>query len=330
MLGASLTACTEAAEEGQPVLFALRRVGAILPILLLVTVVAFLLLHLTPGDPARTLAGADATAEQLEAVRESYGLNDRLVVQYQRWVTGIFQGDLGRSYITGEPVFSPIVRRLPATLSLTFGAVVIAVLISAPAGIVAALRRGRFADRMIVSATSAGIALPDFFIGLLLILVFALRLGWLPATGYVPIAESPVLWFQYLLLPSIALGVAVTAELTRQIRAGLTDTLAKDYVRTARAKGLSTSSVVVRHALKNASIPVVTVLGLQIRRLLGGTIIIEQVFSIPGIGSLVVDSIFRRDIPVILGVVVVSAFIVLLVNLIVDLSYGFFDPRVRE
>ncbi len=309
--------------------FALRRIASIIPILLLVTVISFVLLHLAPGDPAQTFAGPDATPETLQAVRQQLGLNDPLPIQYGRYVLNLARGDLGQSFTSRQPASEVILRRLPATLSLTFGALLVALLVSIPAGAIAALRPGRLVDRVMVMGTSMGIALPDFFFGILLVLGFALQLNWLPATGYVPFLRNPARWALFLILPVLTLSLAVVAELTRQVRAGLIETLAKDYVRTARAKGLPTWVVIGKHALKNAAVPIVTVFGLQVRRLLGGTIIVEQIFNIPGSGSLIVKSVFERDLPVVLGITVISSVIVLLVNLLVDLSYGFLDPRVR-
>jgi peptide/nickel transport system permease protein len=309
--------------------FALRRIAAMVPILLLVTLVAFVLLHLAPGDPAQAFAGTDASPEALTAARKQLGLDDPLPVQYGRYVLHLAQGDLGESFTSREPVSKVIFRRLPATLSITAGALLVALLISIPAGMLAALHPRQLADRLTVISTSMGIALPDFFFGLLLVLVVALQWNWLPATGYVPFLRNPLHWALFLILPVLTLSFSVTAELTRQVRAGLIETLSKDYVRTARAKGLPGYVVVGKHALKNASVPIVTVFGLQVRRLLGGTVIVEQIFNVPGIGSLIVKSVFERDLPVVLGITVVSAIVVLLVNLLVDLSYGYLDPRVR-
>jgi peptide/nickel transport system permease protein len=309
--------------------FALRRIGSIIPILLIVTVISFFLLQMAPGDPAQTLAGPDASQETIEAVRQELGLDDPLPVQYARYALKLLQGDLGISFTSRQPVSSLILHRMPVTLSLTLGALLLALIVSMCVGTIAALRPGKLLDRLLIIFTSAGIALPDFFFGILLVLVFALTLNWLPATGYVGFLEDPVRWALFLILPVITLSFAVTAELTRQVRAGLIETLSRDYIRTARAKGLPVWMVVGKHALKNASIPIVTVFGLQVRRLLGGTVIVEQIFNIPGIGSLIIKSVFERDLPVMLGITVVSALIVLLVNLIVDLSYGFLDPRVR-
>ena len=220
-------------------------------------------------------------------------------------------------------------RWMTTTLSLTAGATLIGLLIAVPLGVFAATQRGSWLDRITIFGTSLGIAAPEFFIGLLLVLVVALQLGWLPATGYIPFSEDPMEWALRLVLPSITLGLGVAAELARQVRGAMIDVLSRDYIQTARAKGLSTASIIIKHGLKNAAIPVVTVLGLQIRRLLGGTVIVEQIFAMNGVGSLAVRAVFLRDLPVLLGVALTTAVIVLLINLIVDMSYGYFDPKVR-
>jgi peptide/nickel transport system permease protein len=222
-----------------------------------------------------------------------------------------------------------IFDRMPITLSLTFGATLIGLAIAVPLGVFAATQRGSWLDRVTILGTSLGIAAPEFFIGLLLVLVVALQFGLLPATGYVPFTEDPVGWVLSLTLPAVTLGLGLAAELARQVRGAMIEVLSRDYIQTARAKGLSTLSIIVKHGLKNAAIPVVTVLGLQIRRLLGGTVIVEQIFAMNGVGSLAVRAVFLRDLPVLLGVALTTAIIVLLVNLIVDMSYGYFDPKVR-
>lgn len=306
-----------------------RRLGSMLPMLLLVGLITFLMIHLTPGDPAAVAAGDGASLEAIEAARERMGLNASLPVQFWRWLTAVAQGDLGRSFTSGRPVTQLILERLPITLSLTLGATLVGLVIAVPLGVLAAVQRDSWLDRLTVFTTSLGLAAPEFFIGLLLVLLFAVTLGWLPATGYVAFWEDPVQWAVRLTLPSLALGLGVAAELTRQVRGALRDVLGRDYIQTARAKGLSTFAVNVKHGLKNAAIPVVTVLGLQIRRLLGGTVIVEQIFNINGVGSLAVRAVFQRDLPVLLGVALVTAVVVLAVNFVVDMSYGYFDPKVR-
>jgi peptide/nickel transport system permease protein len=311
-------------------LFLGRRVLSTIPILVLVGLITFLLIHLTPGDPAAVVAGDNASAEAIEAARHRLGLDKPFLMQFGAWLSGVVVGDLGTSFTSGRPVVSLIFDRLPITLSLTAGSTLIGIGIAVPMGVLAALKRNSWVDRLIITTTSMGIAAPEFFIGLLLVLVVALNMGLLPATGYVPFADDPVEWLRRLILPSLTLGVGLAAELARQVRGAMIDVLSRDYIQTARAKGLSGFSIVVKHGLKNAAIPIVTVLGLQIRRLLGGAVIVEQIFAMNGVGSLAVRAVFLRDLPVLLGVALVTAVVVLFVNLLVDMSYGYFDPKVRQ
>ena len=311
-------------------LYFARRVLSTIPILVLVGLITFLLIHLTPGDPAAVVAGDNASQEAIEAARHRLGLDQPFRVQFWRWLHGVVTGDLGTSFTSGRPVVALIFDRLPITLSLTAGSTLVGLGIAVPLGVLAAIRRGTWIDRITILTTSMGIAAPEFFIGLLLVLVVALNWGWLPATGYIPFADDPVEWFLRLILPSVTLGLGVAAELARQVRGAMIDVLSRDYIQTARAKGLSAFSVVVKHGLKNAAIPVVTVLGLQIRRLLGGAVIVEQIFAMNGVGSLAVRAVFLRDLPVLLGVALITAVVVLFVNLLVDMSYSYFDPKVRQ
>ncbi|MEA2792086.1 MAG: peptide/nickel transport system permease protein, partial [Acetobacteraceae bacterium] len=287
-------------------LYLFKRILSTIPILVLVGLITFLLIHLTPGDPAAVVAGDNATTEAIEAARHRLGLDQPFLVQFWHWLHGVVTGDLGTSFTSGRPVASLIFDRLPITLSLTAGSTLVGLGISVPLGVFAAMRRGSWMDRATIFTTSLGIAAPEFFIGLLLVLVVALELGLLPATGYVPFADDPVEWFLRLVLPSLTLGVGVAAELARQVRGAMIDVLSRDYIQTARAKGLSTLSIIVKHGLKNAAIPVVTVLGLQIRRLLGGAVIVEQIFAMNGVGSLAVRAVFLRDLPVLLGVALIT------------------------
>ena len=311
-------------------LYLFRRILSTIPILALVGLITFLLFHLTPGDPAAVVAGDNASLEAIEAARHRLGLDQPFLVQFWHWLYGVMTGDLGTSFTSGRPVVELIFDRLPITLSLTAGATLVGVGISVPLGVLAAMRRGSWIDRATIFTTSLGIAAPEFFIGLLLVLVVALDFGWLPATGYVPFADDPLEWVRRLVLPSVTLGVGVAAELARQVRGAMIDVMSRDYIQTARAKGLSTLSIIVKHGLKNAAIPVVTVLGLQIRRLLGGAVIVEQIFAMNGVGSLAVRAVFLRDLPVLLGVALITAVGVLFVNLLVDMSYSYFDPKVRQ
>ncbi len=309
--------------------YLVRRAISTLPMLVLVGLITFLLIHITPGDPASVVAGENASDEAIEDARRRLGLDKPFLIQFWIWLVNVLHGELGTSFTSGRPVTELIFDRMPTTLSLTAGATLIGLLIAIPLGVFAATQRGSWLDRITILGTSLGIAAPEFFIGLLLVLVVALQLGWLPATGYIPFSEDPLEWALRLTLPSITLGLGVAAELARQVRGAMIDVLSRDYIQTARAKGLSTASIIIKHGLKNAAIPVVTVLGLQIRRLLGGTVIVEQIFAMNGVGSLAVRAVFLRDLPVLLGVALTTAVIVLLVNLIVDMSYGYFDPKVR-
>ena len=311
-------------------LYLLRRIVSTIPILALVGLITFLLIHLTPGDPAAVVAGDNASQEAIEAARHRLGLDQPFLVQFWHWLHGVITGDLGTSFTSGRPVLELIFDRLPITLSLTAGSTLVGLGIAVPLGVLAAIRRGTWIDRVTIFTTSLGIAAPEFFIGLILVLVVALNFGWLPATGYIPFADDPLEWFLRLVLPSVTLGVGVAAELARQVRGAMIDVLSRDYIQTARAKGLSALSIIVKHGLKNAAIPVVTVLGLQIRRLLGGAVIVEQIFAMNGVGSLAVRAVFLRDLPVLLGVALITAVVVLFVNLLVDMSYSYFDPKVRQ
>ena len=310
-------------------LYLCRRIAATIPILVLVGLITFLLINLTPGDPAAVVAGENASLEAIEAARHRLGLDQPFLLQFWHWLTAVVVGDLGTSFTSGRPVTELIFDRMPITLSLTAGSTLIGVGLAIALGVFAAIKRGSYLDRITIFGTSLGIAAPEFFIGLLLVLIVALNWGWLPATGYIPFSEDPLEYFARLTLPSLTLGLGVAAELARQVRGAMIDVLSRDYIQTARAKGLSTLSIIVKHGLKNAAIPVVTVLGLQIRRLLGGAVIVEQIFAMNGVGSLAVRAVFLRDLPVLLGVALTTAVVVLLVNLMVDMSYGYFDPKVR-
>lgn len=308
----------------------LRRLLISIPILLAVTFVVFMMLQVAPGDPARQVAGGEAASdEQVQATRERLGLDDSLVDQFGRYAGDLVSGDLGRSFFSNQPVGQAIADRLPVSISLMGGSLVVALLLALPAGALAAMRPGGVVDRALMALSTAGVALPSFFIGLILAYVVGIRLEWLPATGYVPLEEDAGEWARSLALPWLTLGVAAAAEISRFLRAALRDVLTQDYIRTARAKGLPTAVVVFKHAMKNAAIPVVTVIGLQVRFLLGGTIVVEEVFGLNGLGSLAVKAVLDRDYPLIQGIAITSAVVVITVNLLVDLSYGYFSPKAR-
>lgn len=307
-----------------------RRLVLMIPILFLVSLMVFSLVLLVPGDPALTLAGENATVEQVEQIRDRLGLNDPLPQQYARWLGKVVRGDLGSSLFSSQPVTDAIAQRFPPTLSIAFGAVIVSLVVGVPAGILSAVFQGRAPDRAIGLGAASALAMPNYFVAMLLVLVFAIRNPWVPATSYVPLGEDPVAWAKHLVLPWFATGLSSAAVLARQLRSALIGVLGQDYVRTARAKGLRGRRVILKHGLKNAAVPAVTVLGTQIAFVLGGSVIIEQVFGISGLGQLAIRSVVDGDLPIIQGVVLTSTLVVLFTNLLVDLAYGYFNPKVRE
>jgi peptide/nickel transport system permease protein len=310
--------------------FIARRLLALVPLVLIVTFLAFGLIFFLPGDAVTVIAGQDATPTELERIREQLGLDRPFVVQYLDWLGGAVRGDFGSSLIfSTRSVGSEIVNRFPVTLSLAVGAVGLGAVLGATAGITAGLRPGRLVDRVISMLTSLAIGLPSYVIALVLVIVFAVNLGVLPSRGYVAFGDDPAEWFRHLLLPWIALGFPASASIARQVRGALVDVMEEDYVRTARAKGLSRARVVGKHAMKNAAMPALTVLGIQFAYLLGGTVIIEQIFSIEGLGRMIARAISSRDVPVIQGVAFLMACIFLVVNLLVDIAYALVNPKVR-
>jgi len=291
----------------------------------------FALMRAIPGDVVTQLVGAEqeVTAEQLAELRRIFGLDLPIHVQFGQWLSAALQGDLGSSLRTGRPISTDLALRFPATLQLALMSLAIALAMAVPIGIVAALNRGRWPDYLGSAFVLVGLSVPSFFLGILLILLFSLRLGWLPPAGFVPFHEAPLESMRRMLLPSLSLGLILAAATTRIMRSAMLEILSRDFVRTARAKGLGERSVTLRHALRNALIPVVTVVGLQFGSLLGGTVIIEQVFSIPGVGRFALEGINLRDYPVVQGAVLVIAGAFVFVNLVVDILYAFIDPRVR-
>jgi peptide/nickel transport system permease protein len=309
--------------------YIVRRILEAVPVLVLSTVVIFLGLRLIPGDPAVRLAGQDATPEQLAAIRAVNGLDQPLPVQYLRWLGNVVRGDLGVSFFTRAPVAQLIVQRLPATLELALAALLVSILLALPTGILAAVRQHSPVDWLISSLNGLAVAVPSFWLGILAILLFALELGWLPPGGRGEWMRDPGAALRFLLLPAVTLALPQAASLSRLVKASLLDVLREDYVRTARAKGVSHKWVVWRHAMRNALVPVVTVLGLQFGRLLGGAVITESVFSWPGLGRLIRDSIANRDYAVIQACLLMLVLVFILVNLLTDISYGLLDPRIR-
>ena len=308
----------------------LRRLALSIPILLLVSIMVFSLIHLIPGDPVTVMLGQEATPEVKQALRHELGLDRPLVIQYFVWLGRVVRGDLGRSLVDRTSVLDQIRLRLPATIELAIGAFLIALLIAIPAGVLSATRRGSAVDHASTVLALGGLSLPSFWLAMLLIIVFAVKLQWLPASGYVPFFENPRANLTAMILPMFATGIRESAFLMRMLRSSMLEVLHADYVRTARAKGLRERAVVLRHALRNGLVPVVTSSGLVIAGLLGGLVITESIFSIPGFGRLIVDAIFQRDFITVQGAILVSAVLVVLVNLIVDLVLVLIDPRIKQ
>lgn len=309
--------------------YILRRAGAALPVMALVAFFIFSLLYLAPGDPAAMIAGDQATPEDLARIRESLGLSRPFLAQFGDWAWRVLHLDLGKSIFTGTPVTALIAQRLEATGSLLVMTLVLAVTVAVPLGVIAAWRSGSFFDRAIMAFAVFGFSVPVFAIGYLIAWVFALQLQWLPVQGYVPFADGFWPWLQRLILPALTMSFGYVALIARITRTTMLEVLQQDYIRTARAKGLASKGVLFVHALKNASVPIVTVIGLGIAMLIGGAVVTESVFAIPGIGRLTVDAILRRDYPVIQGVVLMFSFAYLLINLLIDVSYTLLDPRIR-
>src|SRR6202795_4832027 len=311
------------------IVYILRRLGATLIVMAVVALFVFSLLFLTPGDPAAVIAGDVATADDIQRIRAKLGLNEPFLVQFGGWVGRLLHGDLGTSIFTNLPVTTLIGQRVQPTLSLTLCTVIVAVLIAVPLGVIAAARAGTWPDRLVMGFSVLGFSVPVFVLAYTLITVFSVRLQWLPVQGYRPIGEGLWPWLSHLILPSIALGTVYMALIARITRAAMLDVLSQDYIRTANAKGLAPRAVLTRHALKNAGVPIITVIGIGIALLISGAIVTETVFAIPGLGRLTVDAILRRDYPIIQGVILLFSGVYVLINLLVDLSYSLFDPRIR-
>jgi peptide/nickel transport system permease protein len=309
--------------------FVLSRVVATVPVLLVVAIVVFLILRLAPGDPAAVIAGNNATVDDIARIRESLGLERPLLVQFGLWLSQIGQGDLGYSFYLNKPVAALIAQRLEPTLALAAGTMLIAILVAVPLGTLAAARLGSGLDRFLMAFSVTGFSLPVFVVGYLLIYLFAIRLEWLPVQGYVPLSKGLGPWMKQLVLPWLALAFVYIALLARVTRAAVSEALTEDYIRTARAKGAGPLRILWRHALANAAVPIVTVIGIGFALLVGGVVVTETVFAIPGLGSLTVDGVLNRDFPVVQGVVLFFSVLYVLINLAVDLSYLVLDPRIR-
>lgn len=310
--------------------YMLRRVLAIIPVMLFVAIFVFLLLRLTPGDPAAIIAGDAATPAQLERIREAMGLNDPLHLQFIRWAGNLLRGDLGTSLISNTSVTTMIGQRIWPTINIALLTIFISVLLAVPMGVVAAWRHRSFTDYLVMSFSVLGFSIPVFVIGYIFILVFAINLGWFPVQGYsAPSTHGFGGFLHRAMLPAFTLATIYVALIARMTRASMLEVLGEDYIRTARAKGVRERGVLFRHALRNAAVPIMTVIGTGFALLISGVVVTESVFNIPGIGRLTVDAILARDYPVIQAMILLTAAIYVVVNLIIDLSYSFFDPRIR-
>jgi peptide/nickel transport system permease protein len=305
------------------------RLALSVPMLLGMSVLVFLIIRLVPGDPVLAVLGLNATPELVANLREDLGLNDPIYVQYVNWLGGVLQGDFGLDYRSNEPIGSMLLDRLPVTLELTGLALLLSIVFAIPLGVIAAVRRGRVADKATQSVSLVGISIPEFWLGIMLILIFSLGLGLLPSSGFVPFRDDPVENIRHMILPSFTLAVGLAAVLIRITRTAMLDVLHEDYIRFTRAKGVGERTVIFKHALRNASIPIVTVVGLQCGYLLGGAIVIEQVFALPGVGRLVLDSVLQRNYPVVQASVLMVGLMFVLTNLAADLLYAVLNPKLR-
>lgn len=308
--------------------YIIRRLLQVIPVVLVTSFLVFMLLHMIPGDPAQMLAGPNATDDVVEALRSQMNLDRSVPVQYGTWLANLVRGDMGRSLISNLPVSQLIGRALGATLQLASAVLILAVLISIPLGVAGAAFNGRGPDHVINGYVGISLALPNFWLGILLILVFAVQLRWLPSSGYANLFRDPLRAIPLLILPTIALGNRITAEITRFVKNSMLETFKEDFVRTARAKGVPYRSILFKHVLRNALIPVVTMIGLRFGRLLGGAVVVETVFAWPGIGRLIVQSIGNRDYPLVQGSLMVVVLLFITINLVTDILYGVIDPRI--
>lgn len=311
------------------IVYIVRRLLLLVPVLLIVGTIVFTIVHLTPGDPVSMMLGREATQEQEEALREQLGLNEPVLVQFVTWFGNALRLDFGESLFIGKPVTEALLDRVQPTGLLTVYSMVLAIVIAIPSGVIAAIRPNSLVDRLLMVMSVSGAAVPSFFFGILLILLFAVVLGWLPSGGYVGFTEDPVQHLRYMILPSITLGFSAAGLLARLVRSTMLDVLNDDFIRTAYSKGLAERHVILGHALRNAMIPVMTVIGIMLAGMLGGAVVIETVFNIPGMGRLIVQSVTRRDLPVVQGAVMMVATVEVLVMLLIDVLYVYVDPRVR-
>jgi peptide/nickel transport system permease protein len=309
--------------------YLVRRVLAVIPVMAVVVTVVFFLIHLIPGDPATVMLGPDATSAQIDATRRQLGLDRPLHEQLLRFYGRVLQGDLGRSYFLDRPVVTVLLDRAEPTALLTLCSLVVAIAIGVPSGIIAGARPGSLWDRTLMLGALLGVCVPGFWLSLNFIYLFAVRLGWLPAAGYASVLVDPWAALRFMVLPAVSLGFNQSALIARIARSCMLEVLQQDWVRTARAKGLGEWAVVYGHAFRNALVPVITVIGITMAILIGGAVVTEIVFNIPGLGRLIISAILRRDYPVVQGVVLVTAAVYVLINLAVDVTYAFIDPRIR-
>lgn len=309
--------------------YILRRLLATIPVMGVVAIVVFLLLHLTPGDPAAIIAGDYARPEDIARIRANLGLDKPLHIQFFSWVGNVLRGDLGTSIFSNLPVSKLIGQRLEPTVALSISTIIFAIIIAVPMGVIAAWRAGSWLDRMVMGFAVLGFSVPVFVVGYVLMYIFSLKLGWFPVQGYSPIAEGFGPFLRSIALPTLALGIVYIALIARITRASVMEVLSEDYIRTAKAKGLNNTSLLLQHALRNAAVPIVTIIGIGIALLIGGVVVTESVFNIPGLGRLTIDAVLRRDYPIIQGVILVFSGVYVFVNLVIDILYTFLDPRIR-
>jgi peptide/nickel transport system permease protein len=311
------------------ILLTLRRLLSAIPVLFIVSLISFGLMRLIPGDPAAAIAGIAATPAQIEQLRRDLGLDEPLLMQLLHYYQGLLQGDFGKSLLLGKGVLAATMERLPVTIGLSLYALVLTLLIGVTSGIIAALRQNTWVDQVAMMIAMLGISIPNFFLGLLMIIFFAVQLGWLPSGGYVPFSQDPLGWLRSTTMPAISLALLQAGLLARITRSGMLEVLRQDYVRTARAKGLPERQVILKHALANALIPIVTVVGIIISLLLSGAVVTEALFSLPGMGQLLTQAVLSRDYPMVQGGLLLVTTFLVVVNILVDILYALIDPRVR-
>ena len=309
--------------------FIIRRLLSTIPVLLIVAVIVFLMLRLTPGDPAAALVGNNGSSADIANIRASLGLDQPLPLQFYKWAVQVFQGDLGESYYMKSPVTHLIAQRIGPTVSLSILTLLVTIALAVPLGVIAAWRYGGWLDRALMGFSVIGFSIPSFVIGYLLIWMIALHWQLLPVQGYAPMAQGIGKWLSHLVLPAITLSIIYLALIARVTRASVAEALSEDFIRTARSKGISELRVLTRHALANAAVPIITVIGIGIGLLIGGVVVTETVYAIPGLGQLTVDAVLSRDFPLIQGITLFFSFVYVLINLLVDLSYVILDPRIR-